>query len=116
MQKVERIQRCGEAAAQRGTNRGRTVAATFGSDDVAVIGVRSEDVFAARTLEKIARVTSGVAAIPGVERVLSLANTPDPPPTCSIRAPSTPPAAGAAALRRRGRGLESQDSCSPAVR
>jgi predicted RND superfamily exporter protein len=54
------------------------VRATFGSDDVAVIGVRAEDVFATGTLEKIARVTNAVAAIPGVERVLSLTNAPDP--------------------------------------
>ncbi len=42
---------------------------TFGSDDVAVIGVRADDLFAASTLEKIARVTDALATIRGVEQV-----------------------------------------------
>ncbi|MGH7820418.1 MAG: hypothetical protein ACREQ9_11630, partial [Candidatus Binatia bacterium] len=51
---------------------------TFGSDDVAVVGVRAEDLFAASTLEKIARVTDALGKIRGVERVLSITNAVDP--------------------------------------
>jgi len=52
--------------------------AIFGSDDVGVIGVRAADVFAPATIEKIARVTDAVAKVPGVEKVLSIANAKDP--------------------------------------
>jgi predicted RND superfamily exporter protein len=53
--------------------------AIFGSDDVAVIGVRAENVFAPATMEKIERVTEALARIkPGVERVVSIANAVDP--------------------------------------
>ncbi|MGH7859031.1 MAG: hypothetical protein ACREQY_17030, partial [Candidatus Binatia bacterium] len=51
---------------------------TFGSDDVAVVGVRAEDIFAGPTLEKIARVTEALGKIRGVERVLSITNAVDP--------------------------------------
>jgi predicted RND superfamily exporter protein len=54
------------------------VRATFGSDDVGVIGVRADDLFAAGTLEKIARVTDAVSRMPGIERVLSITNAVDP--------------------------------------
>jgi hypothetical protein len=54
------------------------VRATFGSDDVGVIGVRAAELFAAATLEKIARVTDAVSRVPGVERVLSITNAVDP--------------------------------------
>ena len=54
------------------------VRATFGSDDVGVIGVRADDLFAGSTLEKIARVTDAVSRVPGVERVLSITNAVDP--------------------------------------
>ncbi len=69
---------------------------TFGSDDVAVIGVRTADIFVATTLEKIARVTAAVADIPGVEQVVSITNAPDPaanvisPPRLLPRLPPTP--------------------------
>jgi predicted RND superfamily exporter protein len=52
--------------------------AIFGSDDVAVIGVHGDDIFAPATVEKIARVTDGLARIPGVEHVLSITNAVDP--------------------------------------
>src|SRR5207247_672058 len=52
--------------------------ALFGSDDVGVIGVRADDVFAPSTLEKIARVTDALAKVPGVESVLSITNAGDP--------------------------------------
>jgi len=51
---------------------------TFGSDDVAVVGVRADDVFANATLAKIARVTDAIAKIKGVEGVTSITNAPDP--------------------------------------
>ena len=54
------------------------VRATFGSDDVGVVGVRADDIFAPATVEKIARVTDGLGRISGVERVLSIANAVDP--------------------------------------
>src|SRR5437016_12333437 len=54
------------------------VRATFGSDDVGVVGVRADDIFAPATVEKIARVTDALARISGVERVLSIANAVDP--------------------------------------
>src|SRR6266516_2829928 len=55
-----------------------TTRALFGSDDVGVIGVRADDVFAPSTLEKIARVTDALARVPGVESVLSITNVVDP--------------------------------------
>ena len=54
------------------------VRATFGSDDVGVVGVRADDLFAAAALEKIARVTDAISRVPGVERVLSVTNAVDP--------------------------------------
>jgi uncharacterized protein len=50
----------------------------FGSDDVAVIGVRADDVFAPTTVQKIDRVTDALSKVPGVERVLSITNAVDP--------------------------------------
>src|SRR4029077_10273008 len=52
--------------------------AIFGSDDVAVIGVRGADVFAPETIQKIARVSDALAKVSGVEKVLSIANAKDP--------------------------------------
>jgi predicted RND superfamily exporter protein len=79
------------------------VRTAFGSDDIAVVGVRADDIFAPATLTKIAHVTDQLAAINGVERVLSLTNTVDPaadvfnPPPLL---PSIPPsAADIAALK-----------------
>src|SRR5438876_652776 len=51
--------------------------AVFGSDDVAVVGVRARDIFAPSTIEKIARVTDEIAEVDGVEHVLSIANAVD---------------------------------------
>jgi hypothetical protein len=78
---------------------------TFGSDDVAVVGVLADDLFSAATLSKIARVTDGLARLKGVERVLSLTNAVDyaadvfdPPPLM----PEIPPQpADVAALRQK---------------
>jgi len=55
-----------------------TTRALFGSDDVGVIGVRADDVFAPSTILKIARVTDALAKVPGVESVLSITNVVDP--------------------------------------
>src|SRR5215468_905318 len=54
------------------------VRSAFGSDDIGVVGVRATDLFSSSTLTKIARVTDRLAALDGVERVLSLTNTVDP--------------------------------------
>ena len=76
---------------------------TFGSDDVAVIGVQTADIFATPTLQQIARITDAVAAIDGVERVVSLTNAVDPtvdvfdPPRLLPAIP--PPPAALAALK-----------------
>src|SRR6059036_2071103 len=51
--------------------------AVFGSDDVAVVGVRARDIFAPSTIAKIARVTDEIAKVDGVEHVLSIANAVD---------------------------------------
>ena len=70
---------------------------TFGGDNVAVVGMRCADVFAASTLTKLAHVTEALGKIDGVERAVSLTNAPDPvanllspPPLLS----SIPPAVG----------------------
>ncbi len=54
------------------------VRATFGSDDVGVVGVRADDIFAATTMQKIAHVTEALGHVDGVERVLSITNAVDP--------------------------------------
>src|SRR5262245_41229906 len=46
----------------------------LGNDDVGVIGVIGEDVFAPATIQKVARVTDELAKIEGVARVLSITN------------------------------------------
>src|SRR6185369_14175095 len=69
---------------------------TFGSDDVGVIGVLADDVFAPETIEKIARVTNELAKIEGVTKVLSITNVVDPaenvlkPPPLLGRIPPSP--------------------------
>jgi predicted RND superfamily exporter protein len=51
---------------------------TFGSDNVIVIAVRADDIFAASTLEKIARVTDALGGIRGISWVTSITNAKDP--------------------------------------
>src|SRR5262245_26946884 len=68
----------------------------FGSDDVGVVGVLADDVFSVATVEKIARVTSALAALPGVQSVLSITNMKDVaadvfnPPLLLARTPPSP--------------------------
>jgi hypothetical protein len=57
---------------------------TFGSDDVAVVGVRADDIFADSTLAKIKRVTERIGRVKGVLSVASITNAPDQPRTSSI--------------------------------
>src|SRR6184192_3119839 len=70
--------------------------AIFGSDEVGVVGVRAQNIFAPATIEKIARVTDLIAKVEGVERVLSIANAVDPaadvlhPPRLLPRIPPEP--------------------------
>src|SRR5262245_46453202 len=49
----------------------------FGSDDVGIIGVLSDDLFSPATLEKIAGVTNAVGKLPGVDHVVSITNAKD---------------------------------------
>jgi predicted RND superfamily exporter protein len=50
---------------------------TFGSDDVAMVGVRAENIFAPATITKIARVTNAIARVKGVQSVISITNAKD---------------------------------------
>src|SRR5580698_3177371 len=50
------------------------VRALFGSDDMGVIGIVSENVYTPTTLEKIRRITAAVGQVDGVESVQSLTN------------------------------------------
>ncbi len=49
----------------------------FGSDDVGVVGMLGSDVFSPDALTKIARVTTALGKLPGVQKVLSITNTQD---------------------------------------
>jgi hypothetical protein len=81
------------------------VRATFGGDDIGVVGVLTPDLFSAATLEKINRVTLELGKLPGVEHVVSLTNLADVgadpafPPKLLPRIPPTPE--DIAALRKR---------------
>ena len=77
----------------------------FGSDDMGVIGLVTENVYTPATLEKINRLTAEVEKVSGVESVLSLTNVLDPitdvgdPPLLIPRIPTDPAALDA--LRRK---------------
>src|SRR5262249_34133207 len=77
----------------------------FGSDDIAVVGLRTDDLFAPETLAKVHRVTVALGKLDGVERVFSLTNSPDiaanalAPPRLLRRIPPTPQ--DVAALKQR---------------
>jgi hypothetical protein len=96
-----------------------TIRATFGSDDVAVIGMRADDLFAAASLQALARVTDAVATIDGVERVLSLTNAVDPaadvfdPPRLLPHIPPSPRELAALKQRLRETPLFSHNLVAP---
>jgi len=81
------------------------VRARFGNDDTGVIGIVTDNVYTAATLEKIKRITAEAAQVDGVESVQSLTTVPDPiadisdPPLLIPRIPSS--RAALDALRRR---------------
>jgi len=70
--------------------------AIFGSDDVAVVGMRTDDLFTPAALTKVARVTDALAHIEGVDHVVSVTNAVDPaadvvnPPRLLPRIPPLP--------------------------
>ncbi|MCS6924906.1 MAG: MMPL family transporter [Candidatus Binatia bacterium] len=70
----------------------------FGSDEVGVVGVVTDDVYTPEVLHKIKRLTEAIEKVDGVERVLSLANAVDPvadvvdPPLLMPHIPTTPEA------------------------
>src|SRR5437016_2323234 len=70
--------------------------AIFGSDDVGVVGVRADDIFAPATIEKIARGTASTSRIEAGARVFSITNTVDfaadllKPPRLLPHVPPTP--------------------------
>ncbi len=49
----------------------------FGSDDVAVIGIITDNIYTPQVLEKVKRLTDEFRKIPEVKYVYSLANAPD---------------------------------------
>ncbi len=51
-----------------------TVRRAFGSEEIAVVGLFADDVFAAKTLARIDRLTRELSAMPGVQDVTSLTN------------------------------------------
>lgn len=82
---------------------------TFGSDDIAIIGVRADDLFAGLTLKKIARVGDTLATIRGVKQVWSITNTTDLTEDLSYRLPRLlpriPPTQGEVEIEEEGRGV-----------
>src|SRR5262249_45437787 len=68
----------------------------FGSDEGAVVGLRTDDLFAPETLGRVHRGTVALEKLDGVERVFSLTNSPDiaanalAPPRLLRRIPPTP--------------------------
>ena len=76
----------------------------FGSDEVGVVGLLADDVYAKPVLETIDRLTKAIGKIDGVEKVISLTNATDPvkdvfePPLLITKFPTTP--AGRDELRR----------------
>jgi predicted RND superfamily exporter protein len=96
--------------------------AVFGSDDVGVIGVLTDDLLVPATIEKIARVTEAIARIEGVERTLSITNAVDPaanvlsPPRLLPRIPPTPADLEALAAKLRATPLYAKNLVSEDLR
>jgi hypothetical protein len=82
--------------------------ALFGSDDMDVIGLVTDNIYTPATLEKIRRITAAAEKIDGVQSVASLTNVPDPiadviePPLLISQIPTDP--AALEALRRKVEG------------
>ena len=53
------------------------VRALFGSDEVGVVGIVTDNIYTQRVLEKITRLTEQIGQIPEVKNVISLTNAPD---------------------------------------
>jgi uncharacterized protein len=91
----------------------------FGSDDVGIIGVLSDELFSPPTLEKIARVTTAVGKLPGVDHALSITNAKDvaadvmDPPPLLPRLPPTPEDVEALRARLRAVPLYRENLVSP---
>src|ERR1700726_1408167 len=85
------------------------ILALFGSDDMAVIGLGTENVYTSATLEKIKRITAEADQVDGVEKGHSLTNVPDPMADFNDPRPLIPriptDAAGLEALRRKAEGI-----------
>ena len=70
----------------------------FGSDEIGVIGLITDNVYTPIVLQKIKRLTEEIKKVDGVESVFSLTNTPDPvtaaldPPLLIPQIPTTPAA------------------------
>lgn len=68
----------------------------FGSDEIGVVGILADDVYAPDVLRKIQRLTDEIAKVDGVAEVVSLTNAVDPvadvldPPPLIPEIPSTP--------------------------
>ena len=77
----------------------------FGSDDMGVIGIVTENIYTPTVLEKLKRITTQVEKVDGVQSVVSLTNVKDPianalePPLLIPQIPTTPDAL--AALRKK---------------
>jgi hydrophobe/amphiphile efflux-3 (HAE3) family protein len=50
----------------------------FGSDEIGVIGLITDNIYTQEVLEKISRITDEIAKIPGVEKAISITNAIDP--------------------------------------
>src|SRR5215470_13514617 len=49
----------------------------FGSDEIGVIGIITDNIYTPRSLQKIQRLTDAIRQIPEVKSVISLTNAPD---------------------------------------
>ncbi len=74
----------------------REIRELFGSDEIGVVGIFADDVYAPDVLRKIQRLTEEIAKVDGVAEVVSLTNAVDPvadvldPPPLVPEIPSTP--------------------------
>jgi predicted RND superfamily exporter protein len=91
----------------------------FGSDDIDIVGVLADDVYAEATLRKIDRITTAAGRLAGVQSVLSLTNAVDPiadvynPPPLVQEIPTTPEAAAALRAKVQGNPLYVKNLVAP---